>query len=150
MVEAVGEPPSGWPSRRKSPYGLGYAQRMTSELETSVRGAEAALAAAQLAQDVDALDPLLHDEVVWTGPDGTVGGKAEDLNAHRERLYTISALNVRELDVDLVTEGTAVTRALVDVESEPPFGTLRYTRVWVHENGRWQVRVAHLGVVAGT
>lgn len=121
---------------------------MTTDRADTVRRAEAALTDAQRGQDVDALDALLHDDLVWTGPDGSVGGKADDLQAHRDRVFVIHELDVRELDVDVVTEDVAVTRALVDVAGEPMSGTVRYTRVWVREDGTWRVRVAHVGIAA--
>ena len=43
--------------------------------------AEARLRAAQLAADVSALDALIASNLLFTGPDGQLGTKAEDLAA---------------------------------------------------------------------
>src|SRR4030095_15505193 len=43
---------------------------------------EAALRAAQLAADVPALARLVSDDLLFTGPDGQLGTKAQDLEAH--------------------------------------------------------------------
>ena len=120
---------------------------MAADPGSDVRRAEAALVEAQRAQDVDALDALLHDELVWTGPDGSVGGKADDLQAHRDRVFVIHELEVRELHVDIEASDMAVTRALVEITGEPISGTVRYTRVWVRDGDAWTVRVAHVGLV---
>ena len=44
---------------------------------------EAELRAAQLAADAAALDRLIADELLFTGPDGQLGTKAQDLDAYR-------------------------------------------------------------------
>jgi hypothetical protein len=38
--------------------------------------------AAQLASDVDALDGLIEDRALFTGPGGSVLSKGDDLHAH--------------------------------------------------------------------
>ena len=43
---------------------------------------EAQIRAAQLAADVGALDRLIADELLFAGPDGQLGTKAQDLEAH--------------------------------------------------------------------
>jgi len=47
---------------------------------------EAALRAAILANDVDALDALLDDDLIFTIPSGQVISKHDDLSAHRDTL----------------------------------------------------------------
>ena len=49
----------------------------------SLRVREEALRQAQLAGDTEALECLLDDALVFTGPDGLVYGKADELDAHR-------------------------------------------------------------------
>ena len=61
-----------------------------AEMETVLVGAgeaeivalEAALRAAQLAADVPTLAHLISDDLLFTGPDGQLGTKAQDLAAH--------------------------------------------------------------------
>jgi Domain of unknown function (DUF4440) len=43
---------------------------------------EARIRAAQLGADVAALDALIDEDLLFTGPDGTLGTKAQDLAAH--------------------------------------------------------------------
>jgi hypothetical protein len=43
---------------------------------------EARIRAAQLAADVAALDALIVEDLLFTGPDGNLGTKAQDLAAH--------------------------------------------------------------------
>jgi ketosteroid isomerase-like protein len=114
----------------------------------AVEAAEAAIAAAIPAHDVEALDRLLHDDLVWTDWAGGTGGKEEDLAAHRAKAFTIDSYETTEMSIELATGDTAVTRTRVEATGEPVSGEVFYTRVWVLADGRWQVRVAHLGFVA--
>ena len=53
------------------------------DLTEALRAAERRLQAAQLASDVPALTELLDDSLLFTGPDGGLYTKEDDLNAHR-------------------------------------------------------------------
>jgi hypothetical protein len=51
--------------------------------DDSLLACEAALRRAQLASDVAEIDRLVDEELVFTGPDGSVYSKTDDLAAHR-------------------------------------------------------------------
>jgi ketosteroid isomerase-like protein len=115
-----------------------------------VLDAERRLQAAQRAGDVDALDLLLDDRRVATGPDGGSFGKADDLEAHRSGALRITKL-VQE-DLDLLLDGdVAITRVTVSAEAVQggvrTAGRLRYTRTWVRRDDGWRVLGAHLSVL---
>ena len=76
--------------------------------EEALRAAERKLQAAQLASDVAALDELLDDRLVFTGPDGKLYGKQDDLRVHRSGTQVIDALHEEALTV-LVAGDTGVT-----------------------------------------
>jgi len=114
---------------------------------------EAALRAAQLAADVATLAHLISDDLLFTGPDGQLGTKAQDLEAHgsgvvRFRSHVPEELRMRRVGGDVVV--TAL-RARLDVEVGGTLvrGTYRYTRVWARErDGRWRVVGGHVSQVA--
>lgn len=56
---------------------------------------EAALRAAMLANDVDTLDTLLDDDLVFTIPSGLVISKYDDLSAHRAKLLRLDTLDIQ-------------------------------------------------------
>jgi hypothetical protein len=64
--------------------------------EASLRACEEALRKAQLASDVGELDRLLDDALVFTGPNGAVYSKNDDLDAHRRGLIRITRLEPSE------------------------------------------------------
>lgn len=114
---------------------------------------EARLRAAQLEADVAALDALIADALLFTGPDGSLGTKAQDLAAHGSGAVRVRAHEPEELRVRRVGADVAVaalrTRMRVEVGGETVQGTFRYTRVWAREDGGpWRVVGGHVAPVA--
>ncbi|WP_031519158.1 nuclear transport factor 2 family protein [Streptomyces sp. NRRL F-5123] len=123
-----------------------------ARLEADLRDAERDLQAAVLAGDADALDLLLDDRVRYTGPDGGVLTKADDLAAHRTRTLVVEAFDQEELHVTVAgtTGVTYVLAALRGTAAGEPFAArLRYTRTWAHTSVGWRVLAAHAGAVLG-
>jgi ketosteroid isomerase-like protein len=114
---------------------------------------EAQLRAAQLAADVATLDHLLAEELLFTGPDGRLATKAEDLAAHasgvvRFRSHEPEELRVRSVGTDVAVAALRA-RLVVEVSGVPVRGTYRYTRVWERiGDGRWHVVGGHVSEVS--
>jgi len=115
--------------------------------------AEAELRAAQLGADVAALDRLIAEELLFTGPDGQLGTKAQDLEAHGSGIVRFRAHEPEELRVRRVGDDVAIAalraRLAVEVGGTLFEGTYRYTRVWARERGGpWRVVGGHVAEVA--
>lgn len=119
-------------------------------VDETLRACEDALRAAQLAGDVPALERLLDDALLFTGPDGQVYGKADDLEAHRLGWVRIGRLvpseeRVRELGA------VAVVSVRMDMagswKGEAFEGPFRYTRVWRRAEDGWRVAAGHVSAV---
>jgi ketosteroid isomerase-like protein len=115
---------------------------------------EAELRAAQLAADVAALDRLIADELLFAGPDGQLGTKAQDLDAHGSGIVRFRAHEPEELRLRRVGTDVAITslraRLAVEVGGRLVQGTYRYTRVWAREDGRtWRVAGGQVSEIAG-
>lgn len=113
---------------------------------------EARLRAAQLGADVAALDLLIADTLLFTGPDGRLGSKAGDLEAHgsgaiRFRAHEPEELRVRRFGADVAVTALRA-RLAVEVGGALVRGTYRYTRVWAREDGGpWRVVGGHVSEV---
>ena len=119
------------------------------QLTSALLAAERRLQAAQLASDVDALDLLLDDRLVFTGPDGSLLGKSDDLEAHRSGKQRLSSVVEEDIAV-LAVDTTGVTWFLGTVsgmaDGQEFAARVRYTRTWVHTAGHgWRVIAAHVG-----
>ncbi len=114
---------------------------------------EALIRAAQLHADVDALDALLADDLLFTGPDGSLGTKAQDLAAHESGVVRFREHVPVELRVRRVGSSVAVAalraRLAVEVAGTVVRGEYRYTRVWAREgSAAWRVVGGHVSAAA--
>jgi ketosteroid isomerase-like protein len=113
---------------------------------------ESRLRTAQLAADVAALDALLADKLLFTGPDGALATKAHDLEAHRSGVVRFRTHEPKELRVRRIGANVAICALLaelaVEVNGATTRGTYRYTRIWAQENtGPWRVVGGHVSQV---
>lgn len=127
-----------------------FAARMEGE-DQHVVALEARLRDAQLTADTAALDTLISDNLLFTGPDGTLATKAQDLAAHASGLVRFRSHEPLSLDVRRVGDDVAVValraRLAVDVGGHLSEGTFRYTRVWAREGGSWRIVGGHVSAV---
>ncbi|SDI27184.1 nuclear transport factor 2 family protein [Nonomuraea jiangxiensis] len=112
----------------------------------SLRAAERRLQAAQLASDVAALSELLDDAVLFTGPDGKLYSKQDDLTVHESGRQVLTRVEEEDLRV-LATAHTGVTWFLGTLEGtvngQPLTARMRYTRTWIHDEAGWRIIAAH-------
>jgi ketosteroid isomerase-like protein len=113
---------------------------------------ERALQAAQLASDVDALERLLHPDLLAVGPDGQLADRAADLAAHESGIFEIAELEEEDLQVRVAGD-TAITFVVLRIRGTiagaDASGRMRYTRTWVRDDGAWRVIAAHISPAAG-
>ncbi|QIP16586.1 nuclear transport factor 2 family protein [Spirosoma aureum] len=108
---------------------------------------EQRLREAMLGSNIEELDALLSDELLVTGPDGKLVGKADDLAAHRTGIVRIESMVPQETIIKILPE-TAVVFALMAmqgfIQDQAFAGLYRYTRVWSRQTGNWQIVAAHI------
>jgi hypothetical protein len=117
-----------------------------------ILAAEEELRRAQLAGDVAALDRLLDDELVFTGIDGRLYAKADDLTLHRSGKLRITRMDPGErrvLRLGPVVVVSVRMEAAATVDGAEVSGPLRYTRVWYERPGGWRVVAGHMSAVQG-
>jgi ketosteroid isomerase-like protein len=113
---------------------------------------ESQLRTAQLRADIAGLDRLISDDLLFTGPDGEIGTKEQDLEAHRSSAVRFREHEPEDLRIRRVGKNVAVTalrtRLAVEVGGVVVRGTYRYTRVWAREKGSgWRVVGGHVSEV---
>ncbi|CAB3772323.1 cytochrome P450 [Burkholderia sp. MSh2] len=113
---------------------------------TRIEPYEAALRAAMLANDVDALDALLDDGLVFTVPGGQVISKDDDLAAHRAKRLRLDRLDLHDVQAHAIDEMILVTVQATlagRFDSVGIAGTFAYTRLWRPSGARWRVVAGH-------
>ena len=112
--------------------------------------AEIALRQAQISNDTEALERLLDDALVFTGPDGVVYGKADDLHAHRERWLRLTRLEPSEQHIQrfgLIAVVSVRMEMAGTYKGTPVAGPYRYTRVWCARPDGWRIVAGHVSAV---
>lgn len=112
----------------------------------SLRAAERRLQAAQLASDVAALTELIDDAARFTGPDGNLYTKQDDVGAHETGHQVLTRVEEEDLRL-LATAHTGVTWFLGTlagtVGGQPMTARMRYTRTWIRDGADWRIIAAH-------
>jgi len=114
---------------------------------------ETRLRDAQLSGDAAALDSLLGDDLLFTGPDGRLATKAEDLEAHRSGAVRFQSHQPEELRIRRLNDSIALValraQLAVAIGDSIVRGTFRYTRIWQRDvYGAWRVVGGHVSEVA--
>lgn len=73
-----------------------------------VRAMEDELRLAQLQADVAALDRLISDDLLFTGPDGALATKGDDLAAYRDGTMRVTSHVLESLHVRRISDDVAV------------------------------------------
>lgn len=115
---------------------------MDTSYQDQVIASEERLLEAMQTSDVELLNELLHDDLLFNGPDGTTATKAMDLANYGSgdiHLHTVAA---HDLALSLIGD-TAVVTVTVELGGnyldETLNGSFRYLRVWKLIDNRWQV-----------
>ncbi|SKB64243.1 nuclear transport factor 2 family protein [Daejeonella lutea] len=112
-----------------------------------IKEREVELRLAMLAGDVDKLDELISDKLIFTDHSGLVYTKEMDLHAHRSGVLKLHTLNPDEQQIQ-VFEQTAIVSVLMRMEGTAQGqafqGNGRYTRVWLKENQQWKIVAGHM------
>ena len=115
---------------------------MAPNLESEIVAREDALLRAITTNDVALLDDLLHDDLLFNGPDGQTGAKAQDLANYRSggiqlRRAEASDRLIRAIGDDAVVAVTVTLEgSYLGVRVD---GRYRYLRVWQRTGDKWRV-----------
>ena len=121
------------------------------DMVMAINAQEARLRRAILAGDVNELDALIAEDLLFVSHLGQILTKETDLAAYRSGALKIDRLDFSETDVRPMGEVVVVvTRAsLAGSHENAPFsGEFRYTRLWRQRAGAWQIAAGHCSAIA--
>ncbi len=141
-----------YPLRMTSANTDAFMKVVVGPVDHEIIALEADIRAAQLAADVDALDRLISEDLLFTGPDGNLATKQQDLDSHRSGAVRILEHEPIELRVRRVGDNVAIValhaRMAAAINGTIVRGNFRYTRVWAREDGAWRVVGGHVAPLA--
>jgi ketosteroid isomerase-like protein len=107
-----------------------------------VLASEQSLLDAMKASDAERLDALLHDDLLFNGPDGSTATKALDLRNYRSGNINLHTVRSSDQTVSVIGD-TAVVAVTVELKGsylgQLLDGRFRYLRVWKQFDGDWKV-----------
>ena len=120
-------------------------------MNDEILAVEALLMRAQLMGDAVALDRLLHERLLFVGPDGVVATKQDDLAHHRSGAQRMT--RVEPETPQIVRHGpvavVAVRVRLAGVFHGEAFeGVYAYSRTWLRQDSGWRVVAGHVTAIA--
>lgn len=120
--------------------------------ETEIAALEDRLKAAMMGNDVDELDSLLAENLIFTDHQGRTVSKAEDLASHQSGLLKMQRLDFSDRRVGMFEHFAVVavrTELAGEYDGVPFSGHFAYTRVWQPRlSGGFQVVAAHCSIIA--
>lgn len=113
-----------------------------AEIEAKIRECEARLYAAMATSNLEELNTLIADDLLFVGPDGQLATKALDLELHRTGATVFTQFDPKGLQLRIL-DGSVVALARIFLSGtylgQPFAGKFQYMRVWVLCQGSWQV-----------
>lgn len=104
------------------------------------------LRAAMLASDVEALEQMLADDLIFIDRQGIRRSREDDIAAHRSGLLDLNSLDFRGDRIIQFHGELASVVVTTDVtgtyDGAAFFGTFSYLRLWKQQGGRWQIILA--------
>lgn len=134
---------------KKATTAVTTAMSSQSSAENEINQVELKLKQAMLKSDVETLDELLDDKLIFTNHLGVTLGKQDDLEAHRQEVVHIRDLTLSDQNIQMLGTTTAIVTVAAHIVGsflgDPFENTLRFTRVWhkpAPDEG-WKVIAAH-------
>jgi len=120
-------------------------------LKNEIIEAEESLKLAMISSDIEALNQLLSNDLVFTNHMGQLLSKSDDITAHKQGDFKISTLSLSEQIIKAVGKVVIVSahaKIVGSYKGELTSGNFRFTRVWEKFDSKWQVLAGHASTVA--
>jgi len=124
---------------------------MSLSIESKIKMYEDRLQRAMRQSDVNELDKLLSQKLVFTNHLGQLMTKQDDLEAHQSGMLKINDITLSDQhiniynDVAIVTVQAQISGRYADVTSDV---LLRFTRIWNRiDNDHWQLIAGHSSAI---
>ncbi|RZJ72767.1 nuclear transport factor 2 family protein [Flavobacterium sp.] len=103
---------------------------------------EKELLEAMKSSDVEKLDHLLHDDLIFLLPNGQTTNKKSDMEAHRSKLMIIEKATFEQGEISIIDDCAVSKVKLIawgKMSGQPLSGEFHYIRVWKVFGGQLKV-----------
>lgn len=111
-------------------------------MEDIIKKYEERLRLAMMSHDIEELDKLLSDNLVFINHFGQFVSKDDDISSHKQGIFKLSNINIINQDIRIIGDVIVViSDAKLDVVINHDISTdhLIYTRIWEKINNEWKV-----------
>jgi hypothetical protein len=125
---------------------------MTADHSAEILAREQDLLRAMKTNDVELLDSLLHDELLFNGPNGERATKALDLANYRSGGIALHTLDASDHVLSAIGDDVVVAvtvRIVGSYMGQSVDGRFRYLRVWKRFDTKWRVIGGSVVALAG-
>ncbi|WP_104372595.1 nuclear transport factor 2 family protein [Desulfocucumis palustris] len=105
---------------------------------------------AMLSGNVDVLNELIADDLLFVNQFGQIISKEADIEVHRSGNLKVTQIDILDQKIrQLEKSAVTVTKVFVSgtFKTESVAGEFYYTRVWKYREGKWQVVSCHCSSV---
>jgi hypothetical protein len=117
-----------------------------------IENLEAQLAQAMLGNDIAMLDRLLSDDLVFSGPNGVIVSKAQDLALHRAGDIIFTTYEIDELLVqfyDPIEIAHVKVKLAGNFRGEDFRGDFQYLRIYLKKDHQWKIIGGQVTAITG-
>jgi ketosteroid isomerase-like protein len=111
---------------------------------------EQELLQAMLRSDVEKLDNLISDDLIFTDHNGQILNKLADIETHRSGKLKMESIKPSE-QIIKIYQDTAIVSVLLDIKGkymgQPFHGKDRYSRIWILMDNSWKIVAVHSSVM---
>lgn len=111
-----------------------------------IRELENRLIEAMKASNIQELNALLADDLIFTAHTGQIFRKEDDINAHSSGNIKIFSIETSE-QVIRIEDNVAIVSVLMEISGSffdnTEVGFFRFTRIWKLNGAQWQIIAAH-------
>jgi hypothetical protein len=121
-------------------------------VEQSIKQLEHDLANADVKADTAVVERLEGDSYTFTGPDGAITGKQDDVNDLKTGNFKVDAIDLGDLKVRVygsaaVVNGKATLKKCM-WRGKDISGDYQFTDIWAKVNGNWQLVAGQAAALA--
>jgi ketosteroid isomerase-like protein len=117
-----------------------------------IENLEADLAQAMLGNDIAMLDRLLSDDLIFSGPDGVMINKAQDLALHQSGDIIFTTYEIGELRVqfyDPISIAHVKVKLAGNFKGSDFAGDFRYLRIYLKQDEQWKIIGGQVTAITG-
>lgn len=113
----------------------------------TIQTCENRLKNAMLSSDINELETLLSNDLIFTDHTGAIHSKDDDINAHKSGFVSIKEIQFSQQNISTFKD-TAIVSVIMNITGifggNPATGKFRFTRIWMNtEQEQWQLIAGH-------